>query len=144
MNVETIKLIMVGAIVVWLAWKVVAQQAALNAMRKRKDAAYQERNEVVALLATLYPSGIARTVIDGWDSEWHNCVYIELPFSGQVSWHYHDDHRHLFAGLPAYRLQWDGHDTPTKYRRVSDQRIRNMFTAGVSARAQLDAAETKL
>lgn len=113
----------------------------LDTMRKRKDAAYQERNEVVALLATVYPSGIARTAIDGWDSEWHNCVYIDLPFSGQVSWHYHDDQRYLFAGLPPYRLQWDGHDTPTKYRRVSDQRIRNMFTAGISARAQLDAAE---
>ena len=76
----------------------------------------------------------ARTAIHGWDSEWHNCVYIDLPFSGQVSWHYHDDHRHLFAGVPPYRLQWDGHDTPTKYRRVSDQRIRNMFTAGINAR----------
>lgn len=141
MNVETLKLIMVSAIAVWLAWKVVAQQAALEEMRKRKDAAYLERNEVVALLATVYPSGIARTAIDGWDSEWHNCVYIDLPFSGQVSWHYHDDHRHLFAGVPPYRLQWDGHDTPTKYRRVSDQRIRNMFTAGINARAQLDAAE---
>ena len=134
MNVETIKLITVGTITVWLAWKVVAQQAALKEMRKRKDAAYLERNEVVALLATVYPSGIARTSIDGWSSEWHNCVYIELPFSGQVSWHYHDDHRHLFAGVPPYRLQWDGHDTPTKYRRVSDQRIHNMFTAGINAR----------
>ena len=134
MNVETLKLIMVGAIAVWLAWKVVAQQAALKEMRKRKDAAYLERNEVVALLATVYPSGIARTAIDGWNSEWHNCVYIDLPFSGQVSWHYHDDHRHLFAGVPPYRLQWDGHDTPTKYRRVSDQRIHNMFTAGINAR----------
>lgn len=143
MNIETLKLIMVGAIAVWLAWKVVAQQAALKEMRKRKDAAYLERNEVVALLATLYPSGIARTAIDGWDAEWHNCVYIELPFAGQVSWHYHDDQRYLFAGLPQYRLDWDGHDTPTKYRRVSDQRIRNMFSAGISARAQLDAAERK-
>lgn len=85
--------------------------------RKRKDDAYEERNRVVALLARMFPSGTKRTDIPGWDAEWHGCVYIDLP-TGQVSWHYHDSQAHLFADLPPYKGEWDGHDTPEKYRRI--------------------------
>ena len=67
-------------------------------MEKRKDDAYLERNRVVAALAKLFPSGIERTAIEGWSEDWHSCVYIDLP-TGQVSWHYHDSHAFLFAGL---------------------------------------------
>jgi len=83
-----------------------------------KDAAYLERNRMVALLAGIYPSGIARTNIPGWLPEWHGCVYIDLP-TGQASWHYHDSHAHLFAHLPAYTKAWDGHTTDLKYMRVA-------------------------
>jgi len=83
-----------------------------------RAAAYRERNQVVAALARLFPSGLARTDIPGWEPEWHGCVYIDLP-TGQVSWHYHDDDAHLFNGLPAYTKPWDGHDTPEKYRRLA-------------------------
>ena len=88
------------------------------AMRQRKDGAYLERNRVVAALASCFPSGIARTAIEGWDEEWHGCVYIDLPV-GQVSWHYHDSHAHLFAHLPPYTKPWDGHTTEEKYKRVA-------------------------
>ena len=90
-----------------LAEEVIAQQAA-------KDGAYLERNKLVALLATLYPSGIKRTAIEGWSEDWHGCVYIDFPW-GQASWHYHDSHAYLFAGLPAYAGVWDGHSTEKKY-----------------------------
>lgn len=80
--------------------------------------AYHERNMVVAALAKLFPSGTARTAIEGWDSAWHGCVYIDLP-TGQVSWHYHDNEAHLFAELPSYTKPWDGHTTEEKYRRLS-------------------------
>lgn len=90
---------------------------ALEEMRARKDAAYEERNKVVAALARLFPSGVARTAIPGWSDDWHGCVYIDLP-TGQVSWHYHDSQAHLFAELPAYTRGWDGHDTAEKYRRL--------------------------
>jgi hypothetical protein len=93
-------------------------EASMSDMRVRKDAAYEERNQVVAALARLFPSGIARTAIDGWSEDWHGCVYIDLP-TGQVSWHFHDSQADLFAGLPAYTKPWDGHDTPEKYRRVA-------------------------
>lgn len=91
---------------------------ALAEMMARKDAAYEERNKVVAALAKLFPSGIARTAIEGWSEDWHGCVYIDLP-TGQVSWHFHDSQAHLFAGLPPYTKAWDGHDTPEKYRRLA-------------------------
>lgn len=86
--------------------------------REVTDAAYQERNMLVAFLARVFPSGIARTSIEGWDPEWHGCVYIDTP-KGQMSWHYHDRDAHLFAGLPAYTKPWDGHTTDEKYRRLA-------------------------
>lgn len=87
-------------------------------MEARKDAAYLERNQVVAALAKCFPSGIARTAIDGWSEDWHGCVYIDLP-TGQASWHYHDSHAYLFESLPSYTKPWDEHDTPEKYRRLA-------------------------
>ena len=91
---------------------------ALKDMEARKDAAYLERNQVVAALAKAYPSGVARTAIDGWSADWHGCVYIDLP-TGQASWHFHDSQAYLFADLPPYTGKWDGHDTPEKYRRLA-------------------------
>lgn len=87
-------------------------------MADKANAAYTERNRLVAALARLYPSGLARTAIPGWDPGWHGCVYIDLP-TGQVSWHFHDDDAHLFEGIPPYAGHWDGHDTPTKYERLA-------------------------
>jgi hypothetical protein len=73
--------------------------------RLERDAApsqpvYHERSQIVALLARLFPGGIRRTAIEGWDEEWQGCAYIDLP-TGQVSWHYHDNDAHLFAALPS-------------------------------------------
>lgn len=94
------------------------QPSELEAMRQRKDGAYFERNQVVAALAKCFPSGVAKTAIDGWSEDWHGCVYIDLP-TGQVSWHFHDSQAYLFKDLPSYAGAWDGHDTPEKYRRVN-------------------------
>lgn len=87
-------------------------------MEGRKDAAYLERNQVVAALAKCFPSGVARTAIEGWSDDWHGCVYIDTP-NGQVSWHFHDSHAHLFEGLPPYNGAWDGHRTEEKYQRLA-------------------------
>jgi len=81
------------------------------------DQAYEERNRLVALLARLYPSGLLKTDIPGWDPEWHNCVLIDTP-AGQLSWHFHDRELFLFEGLPPYSGHWDGHTTPEKYQRI--------------------------
>ncbi len=83
-----------------------------------KSEAYHERNMVVALLARHYPSWTAKTDIPGWDSEWHNCVYVELP-TGQVSWHYHESEHYLFDKLAhSDGRVWDGHTTDQKYNRL--------------------------
>ena len=95
-----------------------AAASELEQMRARKDAAYLERNQVVAALAKCFPSGVARTAIEGWSEDWHGCVYIDLP-TGQASWHFHDSHAYLFDGLPPYMGTWDGHDTPEKYARLA-------------------------
>jgi hypothetical protein len=89
-----------------------------DALRASKDAAYEERNRVVALLAAVFPSVRARTVIEGWSENWHGCIYVTLP-TGQASWHYHDSHAHLFAHVPEGAAIWDGHTTPEKYERVA-------------------------
>jgi hypothetical protein len=47
--------------------------------RHQIDQSYVERNRLVALLARLFPSGKAITKIEGWEPEWHNCIYIDLP-----------------------------------------------------------------
>ena len=96
----------------------VAVSPALAEMEARKDAAYLERNQVVAALAKAYPSGTARTAIEGWSEDWHQCVYIDLP-TGQSSWHYHDSQAYLFADLPPYTGKWDGHTTEEKYARLA-------------------------
>jgi hypothetical protein len=81
------------------------------------DGVYLERNELVALLASLYPAGIRKTNIPGWEPEWQNCVYIDLP-TGQVSWHYHNREISLFEHLPPYEREYDGHSTEEKYARI--------------------------
>ena len=106
-----------------------SNEQALADMEARKDAAYYERNQVVAALAKCFPSGVARTAIEGWSKDWHGCVYIDLP-TGQVSWHFHDSQAHLFAGLPPYAGKWDGHDTTEKYRRVGALEV----SAGAAAK----------
>lgn len=89
----------------------------IDRLRGRKDQAYEERNRVVALLSTLYPSGVAKTDIEGWNPEWHRCVYIDFPW-GQASWHFHDGQAHLFAHLPLYEGEYDGHTTEEKYAAI--------------------------
>lgn len=93
----------------------IAREAKLKA---EKDGAYLERNCVVAALAKCFPSGIAKTAIDGWSEDWHGCVYIDLP-TGQASWHYHTSQAYLFDGLPPYTGNWDGHTTEEKYARLA-------------------------
>lgn len=101
------------------AFHLAALKNQLRTVVAAKDDAYLERNRVVAALASgPWPSGTGKTTIADWSPEWHNCVYIDMPF-GQVSWHYHDDHAPLFAHLPPYTGQWDGHTTAQKYERLA-------------------------
>lgn len=89
----------------------------LEKVRKDRDSAYEERNRVVAALASAFPSGIAQTAIEGWNPDWNGCVYVDLPV-GQASWHYHISQSHLFSHLRPYNKAWDGHTTAEKYERL--------------------------
>ena len=93
------------------------RECRIEKLEAARDGAYTERNRLVAFLTNIYPSGVKKTAIPGWDEAWHNCVYIDLPV-GQASWHYHDSEAHLFAHLPAYSSEWDGHTTEEKYERL--------------------------
>lgn len=93
--------------------------------RKERDAAYTERNRLVAALARLLKrDGRAAWLADhdpsdaGWDPEWRTIVFIDGP-TGQMSWHLHDSDVPLFDGLPRGPNSWDGHTTPEKYERLA-------------------------
>ncbi len=94
--------------------------------RAERDAAYVERNRLVAALARLVISiGGSAWLADhrdvpgeDWDPEWRTVVFIEGPI-GQLSWHLHDSDVPLFDGLPRGANTWDGHTTDEKYARVS-------------------------
>jgi hypothetical protein len=92
--------------------------------RKERDAAYRERNQVVAALAGLIVANGGRAWLaqhnddPTWDPEWMTIVFIEGR-TGQLSWHLHDSDVALFAWLPRGENTWDGHTTPEKYERVA-------------------------
>lgn len=93
--------------------------------RKERDAAYTERNRLVAALAWLIvesKTGLAWLAEHPddpeWDPEWRTIVFINGP-TGQLSWHLHDSDVPLFDGLPRGPNNWDGHSTPEKYERVA-------------------------
>jgi hypothetical protein len=69
---------------------------------------YERRYHAVLMAMYWAAAGGLRTGIriDTADPEWP-VVYIELP-TGQVSWH-----------MPQHPIEWDGHDTATKYERIS-------------------------
>ena len=104
----------------WEIWQA-GREYERNRTTGEAAAAYTERNHLASALAHLFPSGIARTAIPGWDEEWHGCVYIDLP-TGQISYHYHDSEHYLFVDLPPYRGIWDGHDKETVHQRLMDLR----------------------
>lgn len=98
--------------------RAVLTAAGVPALIAARNAAYTERNQVVAALARLFPSGVRPAPdCDGEAEPWH-IVYINLP-TGQASWHYPESDAHLFAGLPPYGGAWDGHATEEKYRRLA-------------------------
>lgn len=99
-------------------------RARVAELERQKDAAYSERNQVLALLGRMaaalgWKTGVGYHLISDptWEKDWRTILFVELP-TGQASWHFHDSERHLLRGLPAYAEAWDGHSTPEKYERV--------------------------
>ena len=91
---------------------------AVEAEKEKKDAAYSERDKVVAAFAAC-AAGLGWPVYLGthvgeWEDDWRNIVFVDTPY-GQVSWHYHDSERNLFSMHGGASKPWDGHSTPEKY-----------------------------
>lgn len=101
------------------AEEMLSADASTHLTQERFDAAYTERNHLVAALAKVYPSGLRKTDIEGWDEDWQGCCTIDLP-TGQISYHYHDSEAYLFEGLPPYRGEYDGHTKEIVHERLRD------------------------
>jgi hypothetical protein len=93
-------------------------------LRKEKDAAYRERNQLAAALARAaiamgFRAGVGEHPESDkeWEPDWRTILFIDLP-TGQLSWHFHDSEWPLLAGLPRYSGNYDGHSTTEKYRRL--------------------------
>jgi hypothetical protein len=95
--------------------------------RKERDAAYTERNQLVAALAGEFLRHAGRAWLADhldeagvdWDPEWRNVVFIEGWPCGQMSWHIHDSDLPMFSFLPRGKNEWDRHTSEEKYRRLS-------------------------
>lgn len=93
----------------------------IEELRAAKDAAYLERNRLVAYLAFCWPASLERHPDNDrdWEDDWRWIVFVALP-TGQVSWHIHDSHLGLFDHVPQFQgWVWDGHTTEQKYNRLT-------------------------
>ncbi len=114
-------------------------------LKKQKDNAYWERNQLVAALSKLFPAWLAKHDENDkeWDSDWRTIVYIIIPpevrgldpegkdFPHQLSWHIHDSDVPMFDHLNydfGYENKWDGHTTEEKYRRLRKIELQRDYT----------------
>jgi hypothetical protein len=101
------------------AWEAGAK-AAQAPVAAERDKAYRERADLVAFIAAAHTD--ATIVYQSEDDEWP-VVIIETR-AGQLSWHIAKSDLGAFSalGLPVVtgEQRWDGHDTPEKYRRLSE------------------------
>jgi hypothetical protein len=86
-------------------------------LRTQKDAAYAERDRLVAALSKQFRAHLCRHEGADWEDDWRNIVCIHLP-TGQATWHIHDSEVPWFAHLRMDGAHWDGHSTEEKYRRL--------------------------
>lgn len=100
-----------------------AKGARIAELEHSKNAAYSERNKLVAFLAEQFESHVCRHPDEDatWEDAWRWIVCIHLP-TGQATWHIHDSEFHAFAHLPHGHAHWDGHSTDEKYARLHEAR----------------------
>lgn len=97
-----------------------AKIALLNA-EEAKNAAYKERNQLVALLSKMYPSHLCRHDANdkAWDNAWRWIVCVHIPMEGKefhATWHIQDDELDAyFSHLPIKPNDWMGDTTEQKY-----------------------------
>lgn len=95
--------------------------AYIACLKSAKDAAYEERNALVAALSKIFPAWreLHSQDDEAWDKDWMNIIYIDSPV-GQLSWHIHTKELANFNHLEFREgSSWDGHTTEEKYRRLA-------------------------
>lgn len=93
--------------------------ASVDELRAAKNAAYAERDRLVAALSKCFPSHLNRHVGEDWEDDWRNIVCVHLP-AGSATWHIHDSEMPWFEHLGwDNNCQWDGHTTEAKYERLA-------------------------
>lgn len=100
--------------------------AMIRKLSHGKQAAYTERNHLVAFLSKLYPAHLCRHSDEDkeWENEWRWIVCIHSP-NGQLTWHIHDSEKKQFNHLKISSEHWDGHTTPQKYARLNRIKIKH-------------------
>lgn len=116
-------------------------QAEVAEAIKERDAAYAERNALVAALSKVFPASVEQhdPADTSWDPEWRTIIAINIPVLcclthggrqkgpgphfvveyKQVTWHIHDHERAMFSHLrPRPGYVWDGHTKEEKYARL--------------------------
>jgi len=95
----------------------------IEKLKKEKDRAYWERNQLVSALSKIHMSHLAKHPKDEeWEDDWRTIV-VMYPYSKekgapQITWHIHDNDIPMFDHLDYRVFEWDGHDTEEKYRRL--------------------------
>lgn len=117
-----------------------ATEAVLTEQREAKDAAYCERDMLVALLSKLWPAHLSRHEGE-WEDDWRNIVCVHTPM-GQAAWHVHDSEMPLFAHLSLAPDDWDGHTTDEKYARLEN--VTSAEADLTEARERAEAAEQRI
>lgn len=101
--------------------EIVALTKQNDELTKQKDAAYAERNRLVAVLTKLFPAYLGKHPEEDkeWEDDWRNIVFLNIP-SGQCTWHVHDSEMWMFKHLEFVETaKWDGHTTAEKYERLA-------------------------
>lgn len=96
----------------------------IDELRKQKDGAYSERNQLVCALTKAFPYNcwMERHPDSDteWEDDWRWIVFIDSS-EGSMSWHIHDSELGWFDHLPRRDgNSWDGHSVEEKYRRLRD------------------------
>ena len=86
------------------------------------DDVYRERAHLVALIARLYPSYMTPSLDIAEQGWWTVFIYLGAK---QLTWHISPDDVELFGHVRKVTptnpfVQWDGHTTPQKYRRIEE------------------------
>lgn len=117
-----------------------AMQRRIAELEGAKNAAYSERDQLVAALSKCFPSHLMLHDAEDWEDDWRSIVCINLP-TGQATWHIHDSELSWVEHLSFRPQDWDGHDTPEKYRRLNALPVQDRDRAVIEAARMVVGSE---